>query len=303
VRALALLVLAVVPAQEKPRPNVLLIYTDDQSYRTLSCYEGAWPWVRTPNIDRIAAEGVRFTHMYGAAWCTPSRASLLTGLLPHGIKGLDVPKVVGGGSYDPAVCRFWPAELRRAGYHTAIVGKWHLGKDRGHGRDWDHSAIWDQDAPRGDWYNDQAMIVDGGPSRPVPGYSTDVFSRFAVDYVRRSGEKPWFLWLSTNAPHMPNTVHPRHQDRYAGAEVPVPGDVFGPVLRRARRRRARAPRRRPLVDLAPAGEMEVHPDARGRRDRGALRPREGPFGVGEPRARPVRPGDPGRVPGLLGRGA
>ncbi len=228
-RALAALALLLGAAQEAKRPNVLLVYTDDQSWRTLSCYEGAWPWVRTPNIDRLAAEGVRFTTAYGAAWCAPSRASLLTGLLPHGIRGLDTPRVVGGGSYDPAACRFWPAELRKAGYHTAMVGKWHVGQDHGHGRDWDASWVWNQGDIVGDWYNGQPMSLDGGPKETVPGYSTDNYTRYAVDYVKRDkGGKPWLLWLCYNAPHLPNTFHPRHAETYAGAEVPVPADMFGP---------------------------------------------------------------------------
>src|SRR5512137_2988118 len=73
------------PAEPSGRPNILFIYTDDQSWNTLSCYNGR-PWVRTPNIDRLAAEGTRFSHAYGAAWCTPSRACAMTGLLPHGIR-------------------------------------------------------------------------------------------------------------------------------------------------------------------------------------------------------------------------
>lgn len=69
---------------DSKRPNILFIYTDDQSHRTLSCYEdfGARPWVRTPHIDRLAHEGVLFSTAYGASWCAPSRASVLTGLLP-----------------------------------------------------------------------------------------------------------------------------------------------------------------------------------------------------------------------------
>lgn len=65
-----------IAADQPSRPNILFIYTDDQSQRTLGCYRegGAWPWVRTPNIDRLAAEGVRFTTASGASWCSPSRA-------------------------------------------------------------------------------------------------------------------------------------------------------------------------------------------------------------------------------------
>ena len=158
-----------VRADPPRRPNVLLIFTDDESYRTLSCYraEGAWPWVRTPHIDRLAKEGVRFTDMYGAAWCTPSRSCLLTGLLPHGIRGMHINAVL-DGRYDPDVCRFWPTELRKGGYQTAMIGKWHVGHDSGHGRVWDHSVVWDQADIKGDWYNDQILSIDGAPNTSCP---------------------------------------------------------------------------------------------------------------------------------------
>lgn len=225
--AIAVRVFAAAPSQ----PNILFIYTDDQSYRTLGCYrdEGAWPWVRSPNIDRLAAEGVRFTTAYGASWCSPSRACVLTGRLPHGIHGLHLKGVTAKGEvYDPATMQFWPELMRKSGYTTAHIGKWHVGQNGGFGRLWDHQVMWDQNVIKGDWYNDQDVSIDGAPKQMVPGYSTDVFTRFASDFIKRKHNKPWLLWLCYNAPHLPNTTHPRHAALYTDAEVETPADVFGP---------------------------------------------------------------------------
>src|SRR5262245_50383753 len=73
-------------AASKSKPNILFILTDDQSYKTVGCYPESWPWVKTPNIDKLAASGVRFHAAYLGSWCMPSRSTLLTGRLPHGIE-------------------------------------------------------------------------------------------------------------------------------------------------------------------------------------------------------------------------
>ena len=109
------------------RPNILFIYTDDHSYRSVSCYPEAYDWVHTPNINRLAEQGVRFTHAYIGTWCMPSRATLLTGHLQYGVESMRMVGRYPGSEYDPQQCPFWPKVFRRHGYVTAQIGKWHTG--------------------------------------------------------------------------------------------------------------------------------------------------------------------------------
>src|SRR5947207_4253394 len=90
------------------RPNILFIFADDQSYKTLSCYPGAPAWVKTPHIDRLASRGVRFERCYLGAWCMPSRASLLTGRLQHAVMSMSMQGTYPGSTYDPELCPFVP---------------------------------------------------------------------------------------------------------------------------------------------------------------------------------------------------
>jgi hypothetical protein len=90
------------------RPNILFIYTDDQSHRTVSCYPEAYEWAKTPNIDRLAKQGVRFAHAYIGTWCMPSRAALLTGHHPTGVESMRMEGQYPGSTYDPKKCPFWP---------------------------------------------------------------------------------------------------------------------------------------------------------------------------------------------------
>ena len=105
------------------RPNILFIYADDQSYKTLSCYGGGPDWVKTPNIDRLAASGIRFERGYLGAWCMPSRASLLTGRLQHAVMSMTMEGEYPGSKYDPEQCPFVPAQFRAQDYQTAQIGK------------------------------------------------------------------------------------------------------------------------------------------------------------------------------------
>ena len=216
------------------RPNILFIYTDDQSHRTVGCYPNSYDWVRTPNIDRLAKTGVRFEHAYIGAWCMPSRASLLTGLHQHGIESMRMVGTYPGSDYDAQQCRFWPAAFRAGGYQTAHIGKWHTGVDAGFGRDWDFQKVWNRprhpdNAPN--YYHDQLISTNGGAAELVKGYSTDNYTRWAIDYIRgngRSAEKPWYLWLCYGAVHGPFTPADRHLDAYPDSSIPIPKDVYPP---------------------------------------------------------------------------
>lgn len=213
------------------RPNILYIFTDDQSVRSVGCYDEAHEWVKTPNIDSLAESGMRFTDCYTGAWCQPSRATALTGLLQHGVQTLKITKYP-MASYDPEKLRFWPSVFRKNGYHTACIGKWHLGEDVGVGRDWDYSVIWDRGAGNEyAYYNNTLVRTNGGPRKPLGGYSTDRYTELAVDYIKakKKSDKPWYLWLCYGGVHGPYTPADRHKKAYAeAAETAIPADIFGP---------------------------------------------------------------------------
>jgi arylsulfatase A-like enzyme len=221
------------PESGSRKPNILFIYADDHSPRTLSCYEGAYPMARTPHIDRLAASGVRFRAAYLGSWCMPSRASLLTGLHPHAIESMRMTGANPRSTYDPELCRFWPATFRQHGYQTAQIGKWHTGTDTGWGRDWDYQRVWnrpDNPGNAGSYYGPQ--IIDfNGERRKVEGYSTDNYTRWASDYIRgegREADKPWYLWLCYGAIHGPTIPASRHQGSLRDEPAELPRSIFGP---------------------------------------------------------------------------
>jgi arylsulfatase A-like enzyme len=216
------------------RPNILFILTDDQSPRSVSCYPEAYPWVRTPHIDQLAREGVRFAPAYMGANCIPARATLLTGLHSSGIQSLtraaQGPSHQGGRLPD-----FWPRVFRSHGYHTAHIGKWHTDGGTGHGVDWDFQKTWSRLVGGGEsklnYQINQLISTNGGPPEPTPGYSSDNYTRWALEYIRgqhREPGKPWYLWLCYDAPHGPFIPAQRHRQDYPKVEVPTPPDIHPP---------------------------------------------------------------------------
>ena len=218
------------------RPNILFIFTDDQSHRTLSCYPEAPDWVETPHIDELARTGVRFAHCYMSSWCMASRATLLTGHHSYGIESMrmmerDYP----ASEYDPEKCPFWPAVFRQHGYHTGQIGKWHTGIDNGFARDWDFQKVWNRPAfpgNSGNYFDDQLIQTNGTEAVMTRGYSTDNYTDWALEYIRgdhrADPEKPWYLWLCYGAVHAPFTPAERHLVTHPGVEIDIPEDIYPP---------------------------------------------------------------------------
>lgn len=235
--ALALLAAAAalpLPAAAPARPNILFILTDDQSPRSVSAYPEAYPWVRTPHTDRLAREGVRFAPAYIGANCIPARATLLTGLHATGIQSLT--RAAQGPARDGGrLPEFWPRVFRRHGYHTAHIGKWHTDGGTGHGVDWDFQKTWSRlvggREANLNYQVNQLISTDGGPPEKVAGYSTDNYTRWAVEYLRarqREPGQPWYLWLCYDAPHGPFIPAERHRQDYPDVDVPTPAGIYPP---------------------------------------------------------------------------
>jgi arylsulfatase len=190
-----------VAPSDAQRPNVLLILADDLAWSDLSCMGGE---ISTPNIDALAKDGLTMTQFYNSARCSPSRASLLTGLHPH---QAGVPNI---GPPLNNRCVTLPEVLKPAGYHTSMVGKWHLTErstpvDRGfqefYGMLGGFNTYWKEDP----WYT---RLPAGRPKRDYkPGefYATDVFGDYSIDFINQAQRtnKPWFQYLAFTAPHFP----------------------------------------------------------------------------------------------------
>ena len=213
------------------RPNILVILADDMGFSDLGCYGSE---IHTPNLDGLAADGIRFTQFYCAARCCPSRASLLTGLYPHqagvGAMVSSDPGVKSGPyqGYLNDECVTIAEALEPAGYRTYMSGKWHVGElpphwprrrgfDRYFGLISGASSYWEllQEPKR-----KRRMALDDEPFVPSADdfYMTDAFADFAVQCIEEHGqsEAPFFLYLPFTAPHWPLHAWPEDIAKYRG---------------------------------------------------------------------------------------
>ena len=202
--------------QEKPAQgplNVVYIMCDDHSYQTISAYDGRF--MRTPNIDRLANEGTRFTNSFVAnSLSGPSRACMLTGKHSHKNGFTNNEHGVFDGSQQTL-----PKLLRAGGYQTAMVGKWHLVSEPT-GFDY-----WDILTGQGDYYN--PVFIRGGERLVREGYSTDITTDVALDWIRgRDPSKPFCLFLHYKAPH--RSWMPDSQDlgAFDDVEFPLPSTFY-----------------------------------------------------------------------------
>jgi arylsulfatase len=221
------------------RPNVLLILCDDMGFSDLGCFGSE---IRTPNLDRLAAGGLRMTQFYNAARCCPTRASLLTGLYQH---QAGVGRMVGNQGtpeyqgYLNDRCVTIAEALKPAGYRTYMSGKWHVGDEKGHwprdrgferyfglvnGASNYFNNVYYRDPSRG-----LTILLDDEPF-DVPAtseamwrrnegfYMTDAFTDYAIEFLdgHEGSDQPFFLYLAYNAPHWPLHAFPEDIDKYRG---------------------------------------------------------------------------------------
>jgi arylsulfatase A-like enzyme len=201
---------------EASRPNVVFILTDDQRFDLLGCM--GHPYLKTPHLDRIAAEGALFENAFvTTSLCSPSRASFLSGLYAH------THGVVNNFTEYPTDLPSFPLALQDEGYETAYIGKWHMGEMNDAARP--GFDYWISHKGQGD-YNDNTFNVNG-EEKLVPGYYTNVVTDMAVDWLgEQSGDEPFLLILGHKAAHCPFTPEDQYATIYDDIPVPYPDSAF-----------------------------------------------------------------------------
>ena len=229
----ALVLAAVFPVVAPPlradeparRPNIILLLTDDQGYGDLSCHGN--PVLKTPNLDRLHGEGVRFTEFHVSPTCSPTRSALLTGR--HEFKNGVTHTILERERLTPEAVTLAQV-LKSAGYATGIFGKWHLGDEPAY---WPSRRGFDEifihgaggigqtfpgscgDAPGNTYFN--PAILHNGTFEKTEGYCTDVFFGQAMKWLEGvKGRGRFFCMITPNAPHAPLQVRPEDEARYTG---------------------------------------------------------------------------------------
>jgi choline-sulfatase len=202
------------------RPNVVVFMTDDHSAWATGAY--GCGGMHTPNIDRLAATGARFTRAFACTpVCSPSRLTYMTGKLPshHGVQDWLIPKDSFGAESRRWLDghRTWSEVLANAGYTLGMCGKWHMGQDEKA----QAGFSWWATVPGGGGPYRDCEFVHNGVTRRMPGFKTDVHTDFALEFLDRHHKQPFGLFVPFYAPHTPYDFQPeRDRDRYAIAPFP-----------------------------------------------------------------------------------
>lgn len=201
------------------RPNIIFIITDDQRADWLGV--AGHPSLKTPNIDRLAREGTRFTQFFVTTpLCSPSRASFLTGQYAHEHLVTNNDRL--GIDVISHTLMTFPRRLREEGYETAFIGKWHMGLDDSRRPGFD---LWISFKGQGQYID--PVVNENGTRRQLEGYTTDYLNRKAVEFVMTSRSRPFMLYLSHKAVHYPYIPAARHDSLYSDVTYhapPVPDD-------------------------------------------------------------------------------
>ncbi|WP_395717794.1 sulfatase [Prosthecobacter sp.] len=230
---LPLLLFALSAMAAKP-VNLVFILTDNQGAWTLGCYGN--PDIRTPHIDQMAAEGIRFTRALSSnPVCSPTRATFLTGLIPsqHGLHSFLDPKFMMGPEAYNTLQEFTSLGevLRDAGYTCGLSGKWHLGANMTASEGF---TTWTTkpDGSTQEFYDQK--VIENGQLRVEPGYTTDFWTRKGVEFIQQNKDKPFFLYLAYNGPYslgklMTQPARNRHAAYYADKPLhSFPRDAMHP---------------------------------------------------------------------------
>ena len=201
-----------------PRPNILFIMSDDHAYQAISAYGSVVN--KTPNLDRIAREGMRFDRCYVTnSICGPSRAVILTGKHSH-LNGF----MRNGNRFDGSQQTF-PRLMQAVGYQTAMIGKWHL-KSRPTG--FDHYEVL---IGQGPYYN--PPMIRNGKRVKHTGYTTDIITDIALKFLKgRDTQKPFMMMYQHKAPHRNWQPGPKHLTLYDDVTIPEPDNLFDNYLGR-----------------------------------------------------------------------
>jgi len=205
----------------KERPNIIYIMTDDHASHAISCYGSKIN--KTPNLDRIAGEGMRFNNSFCTnSICAPCRAVVLTGKYSHINGKIDNSRQAFDGSQQT-----FPKLLQKAGYQTAMIGKWHLRSDPT-GFDY-----WNVLPGQGLYYN--PVMIEMGERKKYTGYVTDIITDHALKWIReRDPEKPFCLMYHHKAPHRNWQPDQKHLTKYDDMTMPEPDNLFDDYSNRGR---------------------------------------------------------------------